>query len=98
MASSRIGTYLRATLVHVETQNLTLSLPKTLVRQLKVIAAQRNTSISAMVAETLQELADPNAKYREAGERLLEHARANSWDFHMPDPAHRWTRDELHER
>ena len=97
MKAFRGFTSLRATLVHVETQNLTLSLPKTLVRQLKVIAAQRNTSITALVTQSLEEIADENAKYREATERLLEHMRRVGHGG-IPDREHRWTRDELHER
>ena len=91
-------TSLRATLIHVETQNLTLALPKALVRQLKVIAAQRNTSITALVTQSLEEIADESEYYRKVTDRLLEHARTNSWHLNMPDREHRWTRDELHER
>ena len=99
MDADRFSTYSRATLVRVsETQNLTVSLPKDLVRRLKVLAAQRGTSITAMVTSALEDIVDDSAYYREATERLLDHMRSSNWHLNMPDKEHRWTRDELHER
>ena len=84
----------------METQNLTLSLPRALVRRLKVIAAQRDTSITALVTRSLEDLANDTEYYREATERLLEHAESvtSVTSGGIPDREHRWTRDELHER
>jgi predicted transcriptional regulator len=99
MTSTRVFTRSRATLKYVsETQNLTLSLPKELVRRVKVVAAERGTSITAMVTRALEDVVEDRAYYREITRRLLEHANSRDWGIHLPDREHRWTRDELHER
>ena len=96
MPTARFVTRLRATLVHVETQNLTLSLPRDLLRKVKVVAAKRETSISALVTASLEELVQREDGYDEAAERFIAHMRRG---FHLgtnegPMP----TRDSLHER
>lgn len=56
----------------VKSQNLTLKLPADTVRKVKVIAAERGTSISGLLAEKLQELVGEDAEYRAARRRALE--------------------------
>jgi hypothetical protein len=56
----------------VITQNLTLKLPAETVRQAKIVAAGRRTSISALVARKIEELVGEDAAYRTARRRALE--------------------------
>ena len=56
----------------VATQNLTLKLPTETVRKAKVVAAERGTSISALVAEKIEELVGEDAEYQTAKRRALE--------------------------
>lgn len=92
-----IFTYSRATLVFVkERQNVTLSLPRTLLRSAKRMAADRDTSVSALMVEALSDLVDRDSRY-EAARRRAVAAMLNA----KPLGTHgqvTWTRDELHER
>ena len=56
----------------VVTQNLTLKLPVETIRKAKVVAAERGTSISALVAEKIEELVGEDAEYQAAKRRALE--------------------------
>ena len=56
----------------VKTQNLTLKLPAETIRQAKIVAAGRSTSISALVASKIEELVGEDAKYQAARRRALE--------------------------
>jgi hypothetical protein len=56
----------------VKSQNITLKLPADTVRKVKVIAAERGTSISGLLAETLDELLGEDAEYHAARRRALE--------------------------
>lgn len=55
----------------MKTRNVTLALPDDLVKKVKVIAAQRDTSISAMLAAQLQRLADEEEGYLTAMNDLM---------------------------
>jgi predicted transcriptional regulator len=80
----------------VEKQNVTLSLPREMVRQVKVIAAQRDTSISGLMVEKLKEIVDEEHGYEEARERSLDRLR-EGFDLGTAGRTS-WTRDESHER
>ena len=54
------------------TQNLTLKLPVGTIRKAKVVAAERGTSISALVARKIEELVGKDAEYQAARRRALE--------------------------
>jgi diphthamide biosynthesis methyltransferase len=56
----------------VETQNLTLKLPVETIRRAKVVAAERGTSISALIVEKIEELVGEDAEYQAARRRALE--------------------------
>lgn len=77
-------------------QNVTLSLPREVVREVKVIAARRETSISALMAGMLGDLVDEENGYRAARERSLRRL-AGGLDLGTGGRAS-WTREELHER
>lgn len=90
-----MSTYLRVTLFFVK-QNLTLALPTDTIRRLKVLAAERGTSISRLLTETLEEILNRDSGYDRARARsqaALEHG----WELGTGGRA-RWQRDELHER
>ena len=78
-----------------EIQNITLALPKSLLRKVKHLAVERDKSISRLLAETLEELVARNDAYdaaKERARRLLK----NPPDLGTFERS--WTRDELHER
>jgi len=59
-------------IARVTTQNLTLKLPVETVRKAKVVAAERGTSISALVAGKIAELVGEDAEYQTAKRRALD--------------------------
>lgn len=80
----------------VERQNLTLSLPKEIVREVKILAARRDTSISGLMVEKLEEVVDEEKGYQTARGRSLRRLR-KVFDLGTGGEAS-WTRDESHER
>jgi hypothetical protein len=77
-------------------QNVTLALPADTVRRLKVLAAERGSSISRMLTEQLEELLDRESGYERARKRSLT-TLARGYDLGLGDKV-TWARDELHER
>ncbi len=71
--------------------NLTLQLDADVVRQAKVLAAKRGTSVSALVARQIAELVAQDARYEEAHRRALE-SMANA----TPGGGRTWTRDDIY--
>ena len=80
----------------METQNITLTLPKSILRRIKTLAAQRHTSVSHLVTKTLEELVEHETGYAAARKRQLD------WLSHGVNLGTRgqagWTRADLHER
>lgn len=91
------STIFRATLVYVsDNQNVTLSLPRALLKRVKRVAADRDTSVSALMTEALGRLADEDSRYSAARKRAVTALRsARSLGTHG---RRTWSRDELHER
>jgi predicted transcriptional regulator len=88
---------LRGTLLLVgQNQNVTLSLPRDLLRKIKRLAADRDTSISALMTEALIRLADEDRRYSAARKHAL--AALHSARSLGTDGRPTWSRDELHER
>lgn len=80
----------------VEKQNVTLSLPKEMIREVKVIAAQRDTSISGLMVGVLRDLVDEERGYRVAKEQSLRRLERG---FELGTGGKMSvTRDDLHER
>ncbi len=73
--------------------NITLRLDADLIREAKVLAAQRGTSVSRMLAEQLEELVRREKDYDAAKRRAL--ARLETGFDLGWEPAD--SRDELHE-
>jgi hypothetical protein len=79
-----------------ETQNITLSLPKALLKRVKRVAADRDTSVSALMAEALDRLADEDRRYAAARKRAVAALRSPRSLGTRGRRA--WSRDDLHER
>ena len=79
-----------------EKQNVTLSVPRELLRKAKRLAVDRDTSLSALMTEALARLADQDRRYGAARKRALGAMRA-AQSLGTRGRA-TWTRDELHER
>ena len=78
------------------TQNVTLALPKDILRKAKILAVQRNTSLSGLLAQTLTDLVNHREVYEHAMQQnLVLLARGLDLGTHGQIP---WTRDDLHER
>ncbi len=77
------------------TRNITLALPSELVRRARIIAAARETSVSALVAEYLQSLArqadDYEALWQEEQRLMVE-------GLPMRVGRVTWSRADSHER
>lgn len=80
----------------MERQNVTLSLPKETLRKAKILAAERQTSLSALLTETLEEIVAKSDRYEVAKQRQLV-LMERGFDFGL-DETTAWTRDDLHER
>ena len=77
----------------METQNLTLRLPKPLLKKAKQLAAERGTTLTALVIEGLTRTTNGNEAYDAAWERqraLMREGRKREEAF--------LDRDALHER
>ena len=59
----------------------------------KIAAARRGTSVSGLVAQQLERLADADERYDDA-QRRAEYALARA----QPRGGRRWSRDDLHQR
>jgi hypothetical protein len=80
----------------VSTTNLTLRLPKRTLAQLKQIAARRNTSVSRLLMDALEDIVRHETEYERARQRqIIMMESALDLGTYGKSPA---TRDELHER
>jgi predicted transcriptional regulator len=80
----------------MEMQNITLSLPKDVLRKIKLIAVQRETSVSGLVTQALEAIVQREEAYAYAQRRHLD-CLASGFDLGtggQPLPA----REALHER
>lgn len=80
----------------MERRNITLSLPEEVLRNVKVLAARRGTSVSALLSGALSELLEQESGYAAARERNLA-ALGGGRDLGTGGEI-RWGRGELHER
>ena len=78
------------------TQNVTLAIPKNLLRKAKILAVQKNTSLSGLLTQTLADLVAHQEAYEQARQRnlaLLKSGFDLDTQGQMP-----WKREDLHER
>jgi len=77
-------------------QNITLSLPEEDIREARVLAARRGTSVSQLLARMLRELVEKETGYAAARERSLARLH-EGLDMGTGGQAD-WSRDSVHER
>ena len=75
-------------------QNITLSIEKTLIKKSKIIAAQRETSVSQMLSDELEKLVQRAEQYEFAKRKALSNLKKG---FHFGGKI-TVSREELHER
>lgn len=74
--------------------NITLKLDAALLREIRILAAEEGTSISALLAARLEEIVSQRKTYDRARKRALVRLR-EGFDMQWTPPR---SRDELHER
>jgi predicted transcriptional regulator len=80
----------------VASRNVTLALPEELLRRLRILAAHRDTSISALLTTALSELVDQEDGYAEARDATIRDLE-RGYDLGTRGQI-TWTRDSLHDR
>jgi hypothetical protein len=80
----------------MEKQNITLSLPKQVLLKVKLMAVHRQTSVSALLTQTLERLVEQEDAYAQAHRRHLDWLRRGT-DLGTEGRVTA-KRDELHER
>ncbi len=76
-------------------QNITLSIPKDILKKIKLIAVERNTSVSGLLTQELIKIAKRDDAYEKAKARqfhLLKKGFNMGINKKIP-----WKRDDLHE-
>jgi hypothetical protein len=71
--------------------NLTIQLERDVIRRAKVAAARRGTSVSALVARQIADLADEDERYEAAHRRAVE-----LMERATPHGGRNWTREDLY--
>jgi len=74
--------------------NITLKLDSALLREIRILAAEEGTSISALLAARLEQIVKERKAYNRSRRRALARLR-EGMDLHWTPPR---SRDELHER
>ncbi|MCC7241887.1 MAG: hypothetical protein IT180_08170 [Acidobacteria bacterium] len=74
--------------------NLTITVDDELLRKARIRAAERGTSVNAVLREHLEAWSGAQDERRRAIDRFLEAARRSR----ASSGGRKWTRDELHER
>jgi len=80
----------------MEYQNVTVALPKDLLKKAKHIAIDRQTSLSGLLAKTLEEIVEKEDAYQKAKARQLN-ALERGFDFGLMGDIN-WKREDLHAR
>ena len=77
-------------------QNVTLSIPKDILRKAKILAVNRNTSLSGLLTQTLTDLVAHQEAYEQARQHNLALLKNG---FNLGTKGHiTWKREEIHER
>ena len=79
-----------------DTRNITLAIPRDVLRKAKMIAVRRDTSVSGLLTSYLREVVDEDDEYGRAMKRQLRTMKRAKNLGLTGRPT--WTRDELHER
>jgi hypothetical protein len=75
-------------------KNVTLAIDEALLREARRIAADRSTTLNAMIREFLEELARNESQAARARLRIVDLCRETNAEV----GPRTWARDELHER
>jgi metal-responsive CopG/Arc/MetJ family transcriptional regulator len=75
-------------------KNVTMSLDDDLLRAARRVAAERDTTLNALVREYLERLTRQESHAKQAKARILELCRQSTAEV----GPRTWTRDQLHER
>jgi metal-responsive CopG/Arc/MetJ family transcriptional regulator len=75
-------------------KNVTIALEESLLREARRIAADRSTTLNAMIREFLEELARRESRADKARRRIIELCH----DSQAEVGPRAWSRDELHDR
>jgi hypothetical protein len=75
-------------------RNVTIALAEKTLRDARRIAAERSTTLNALIREFLERLTARESQSRSARARIVELSREAKAEVGQ----RRWTRDELHER
>jgi hypothetical protein len=78
------------------TQNVTLAIPKNILRKAKILAVQKNTSLSGLLTQTLTELVAHHEAFEQARQRNLALLKSGL-DLGTQGQLS-WKREDLHER
>ena len=78
----------------VEKRNVTISLTAKTIKKIKILAAKRSTSISGLLAEEVERMADADDLYERAAASAIARMKRG---FHLGGGP-LVSRDELHER
>jgi len=79
-----------------DTQNVTLSLPRDLLKRVRRLAADRESSMSALMTEALARVVDEDRRFAATRRQGLAALRSPGSLGTKGRPT--WTRDDLHER
>ncbi len=77
------------------TQNVTLAIPESILRKAKILAVQKNTSLSGLLTQTLIDLVAHQESYEQARQRNLALLKSGI-DLGTQGQAP-WKREDLHE-
>ena len=77
-------------------QNVTISVPKDILIKARHIAVSRQTSLSRLLAETLEDIVEKDETYNKAKERQLATMK-NGFNLGVKGKV-TWKRDDLHGR
>ncbi len=78
------------------TQNVTLAIPKDILRKAKILAVQKNTSLSGLLTQTLADMVANHEAYDRARQRNMSLLK-EGLDLGTHGKS-TWKREELHER
>jgi HSP90 family molecular chaperone len=78
----------------VTNRNITLSLPESLVKKARILAAESDQSVSALVAELIAHADRDDEAYHEAWRAEMEVMKRGLFT----NGPISWTRDEVHDR
>lgn len=79
---------------HLMKQNITLSIDKEILKKGRILAVQRDTSVSKMLSDFLEQMVEGHEQYQASKRKALQNLNKG---FHMGGKID-WKREELYER